>query len=109
MIFSPARANCSAQAMELLVKKLSRLSFSWQQMAMQYVVYIDKAPTAFLPASGNRQSWEATPQFDETIGLLVEPQPPYTTIGIMHNAQADKNLGFTVKTRQGNVLQGTMR
>jgi hypothetical protein len=80
-----------------------------QQMAMQYVVYIDKAPTAFLPASCNWQSWEATPQFDETTGLLVEPQPPYSTIGIMHNAQADKNLGFTVKTRQGNVLQGTMR
>ena len=80
-----------------------------QQMAMNYVVYIDGAPTAFLPASCNWQTWEATPQFDETTGLLVEPQPPYRPIGIIHNAQDDKNLVFSVKTRQGGVLRRTMR
>lgn len=80
-----------------------------QQMAMNYVVYIDRAPAAFLPASCNWQTWEATPQFDERTRLLVEPQPPYRTIGIIHNAQDDKNLVFSIKTRQGRTIEGTMR
>jgi hypothetical protein len=80
-----------------------------QQMAMNYVVYIDKAPAAFLPAYCNWQSWETIPLLDEATGLLVEPHPPYNPIGIMHNAHEDKNLVFEVKTRQGNSRLGTMR
>src|SRR5262249_3634703 len=39
-----------------------------QQMAMQHVIYVSKAPAAFLPALGNWQTWEATPLFDEATG-----------------------------------------
>jgi hypothetical protein len=80
-----------------------------QQMAMNYVIHIDRAPTALLPASCNWQTWEATPQLDERTGLLVEPQPPHRPIGIIHNAQANKNMVFPVATRQGNLVRRTMR
>ena len=80
-----------------------------QQMAMQHLIYISKAPTAFLPALGNWQTWEATPLYDETTGLLCEPQPPYAPIGIIHNAQQDKNARFDVRTSKGGVIAATMR
>jgi hypothetical protein len=80
-----------------------------QQMAMQYVIYIDEAPSAFLPAYCNWQSWEAVAQFDEHSNMLVEPQPPYRPIGVMHNAQEDKSLIFSVRTRQGHLRSATMR
>lgn len=80
-----------------------------QQMAMQHIIYISKAPTAFLPALGNWQTWEATPLFDEATGLLCEPQPPYAPIGIIHNAQQDKNAHFDVKTSKGGLISATMR
>ena len=78
-------------------------------MAMQHVIYISKAPAAFLPALGNWQTWEATPLFDEASGLLCEPQPPYHPIGIIHNAQENKNAVFDVKTSDGGVIKSTMR
>lgn len=80
-----------------------------QQMAMQYVIYISGAPTAFLPALGNWQTWEATPLFDEATRLLCEPQPPYTPIGIIHNAQEDKEALFNVRTSAGGTITATMR
>jgi hypothetical protein len=80
-----------------------------QQMAMQHVIYISRAPTAFLPALGNWQTWEAAPLFVEATGLLCEPQPPYTPIGIIHNAQEDKNALFDVKTSGGGLIKATMR
>lgn len=80
-----------------------------QQMAMQHVIYISKAPTAFLPALGNWQTWEATPLFDEAAGLLREPQPPYAPIGIVHNAQEDKDALFHVRTSEGGLISATMR
>lgn len=80
-----------------------------QQMAMQHVIYISGAPTVFLPALGNWQTWEATPMFDEATGLLCEPQPPYHPIGVIHNAQEDKNALFRVKTSAGGLIMATMR
>jgi hypothetical protein len=80
-----------------------------QQMAMQHVIHISKAPTAFLPALGNWQTWEATPLLDEASGFLCEPQPPYAPIGIIHNAQEDKNALFDVKTTSGRTIRATMR
>lgn len=80
-----------------------------QQMAMQHVVHISKAPTAFLPALGNWQSWEATPIFDEATGLLREPQPPYAPLGVIHNAQENKDALFDVRTTQGRLITATMR
>jgi hypothetical protein len=80
-----------------------------QQMAMQHVIYISKAPTAFLPALGNWQTWEATPLFVEATGLLCEPQPPYAPIGIVHNAQEDKDAVFDVKTSDDGLIKATMR
>jgi hypothetical protein len=66
-------------------------------------------PADFLPAYCNWMSFEATPKLDETTGLLVEPHPPYHPIGIMHNAEADKNKLYPVQTLQGNTLSRTMR
>jgi hypothetical protein len=80
-----------------------------QQMAMQHVIYISKAPTGFLPALGNWQTWEATPLFNEDTGLLCEPQPPYAPIGIIHNAQENKEALFGVKTSDGGLITATMR
>jgi hypothetical protein len=80
-----------------------------QQWALNYVVWFDRLPTDFLPAYCDWISFEATPMLDELSGLLVEPQPPYHPIGIMHNAAQDKNKVYEVKTLQGNTLHRTMR
>jgi hypothetical protein len=80
-----------------------------QQMAMQHVIYNLKAPTSFLPAYCNWQTWESTPMWDATSGMLVEPQPPYRPIGVIHNAQEDKNAVFEVHTTEGPVISATMR
>lgn len=80
-----------------------------QQWALNYVVWFDKLPTDFLPAYCDWISFEATPKLDEVSGLLVEPYPPYHPIGIMHNADKDKDKVYEVKTLQGNTLHKTMR
>jgi hypothetical protein len=81
-----------------------------QQMAMQHVMYNLKCPTSFLPAYCNWQTWEATPLWDPHSGRLLEPQPPYHPIGIIHNAQADKNAVFEVHATTGGApISATMR
>lgn len=81
-----------------------------QQMALQYAVNIAGAPIVYFPATCNWQTWEATPLFDNASGMLVEPQPPYRLIEIIHNAQENKNLLFDVKqTGASGIISGTMR
>lgn len=80
-----------------------------QQMAMQYVIYNDRAPTSFLPASYNWQTWEAVPLFDPASGLLLEPSPPYHPLHIIHNAQEDKNEVYQVMTTEGGAFPSNMR
>lgn len=80
-----------------------------QQWALNHVVWFDKLPTDFLPAYCDWMSFEATPKLDEVSGLLVEPHPPYHPIGIMHNAEEDKDRVHEVTTLQGNTLRRTMR
>jgi hypothetical protein len=80
-----------------------------QQMAMQHIIYNLKAPTSFLPAYCNWQTWESTPMWDAASGMLVEPQPPHRPIGIIHNAQEDKNAVFEVRTTEGPTMSATMR
>ena len=80
-----------------------------QQMAMRHVIYTLKAPPSFLPAYCNWQTWESISMWDATSGMLVEPQPPYHPIGIIHNAQENKNAVFEVHAVKGSVISATMR
>jgi len=57
-----------------------------EQTSLNYVVFADKAPTTFLPAYCNWFCGKGVPMFDDERRLFVEPNEPFTPIGILHLA-----------------------
>ena len=81
-----------------------------EQTAMNYVIFHDKAPATFLPASCNWFCALAAPMFDENTGMLVEPHAPNRPIGVVHLAGEDfQNRSFTLETTQGDRISSRLR
>lgn len=49
------------------------------------------------------------PKVDEATGLLVEPEPPYRPISIVHLVGQAKKLKFRLETLQGGIVEETLR
>lgn len=98
-----------------LWQRAIRRSMKWfpgqrkEQIALNYVIFIDNAPTYFLPARFNWMVWEARPIYDVDSGLLVEPQPPYEPISVIHMATGISEKVFPILTTRGDVKQATLR
>lgn len=77
-------------------------TFLSEQTALNKVVYEDRLPATFLPALANWFCYGSVPWWDAQRRVLVEPNAPYTPLGIVHLA------GFGMKTRvfEVPILQG---
>jgi len=81
----------------------------WDQTALNYVIHGDCAPTGFLPDLCNWICIDAPPKVDEATGLLVEPEPPYQPIKILHLVGQAKTLKFKLETVQGGTVECSLR
>ena len=73
-----------------------------EQTALNKVVYGDRLPTTFLPALANWFCGKGAPWWDAERRVLVEPNAPYTPLGIVHLAGA----GMKTRVWDLTVLQG---
>ncbi|MGH6976177.1 MAG: hypothetical protein ACREED_04040, partial [Stellaceae bacterium] len=48
---------------------------------------------------------DAPPKFDEASQMLVEPEPPYRPIGILHLVGPAKSHKFRLATRRGDTIE----
>jgi hypothetical protein len=60
--------------------------FLAEQTALNYVVFADRQPTTFLPATCNWFCGKGTPRWDGRRGQVVEPHAPHLPLGILHLA-----------------------
>lgn len=81
----------------------------WEQTPLNYVIYHDKAPTGLLPDLCNWICIDAPPMVDEKRGLLVEPEPPHQTIGLIHLVEQAKTMTFPLATLQGGTVMAPLR
>ena len=81
-----------------------------EQTAINYVAFGDKAPVAMLPATCNWFCALAAPMIDTQTACLVEPNEPYTPLGIVHLAGEDfQNKEFDLETTDGRFLTTRLR
>jgi hypothetical protein len=84
--------------------------FFIEQTALNYAIFAEHMPVAFLPAYCNWLPGDATPAFDAKRGLFVEPHPPHEVIGIMHLAgREQKSHIFRVNRLDGGVVETSLR
>ncbi len=57
-----------------------------EQTALNYVIYGDKAPTAFMPSYCNWMCGLAIPMINRETGKVVEPHEPHQPLGVIHFA-----------------------
>ena len=77
----------------------------WEQTALNYVIHHDRAPTGLLPDWCNWICIDAPPKVDEKTGMLVEPEPPYRPIGLVHLVGPAKSVAFEMETLQGGTVK----
>jgi|SRR5579864_935357 len=76
-----------------------------EQTALNYVVFGDGAPASLLPAYCNWFCGKGTPAYDRVRRMLVEPEPPYRPLGILHLAgEGMKDRIWTLKTLDGGEV-----
>ena len=81
-----------------------------EQTAMNYVVFADRAPATFLPATCNWFCAHATPRLDRAKKLLTEPHAPYQPLGIVHLAGEEfQNRKFDVEALDGGIVKTRLR
>lgn len=81
----------------------------WDQTALNYVIHHDRAPTGLLPDLYNWICIDAPPKVDESTGSLVEPEPPYRPIKIVHLVGQAKTLKFKIERLDGGYIEETLR
>jgi hypothetical protein len=80
--------------------------FIAEQTALNYVAFADRQPTALLPALANWFVAKGHPLWNAERGLLVEPQAPHATLGIVHLAGVGvKDRVWTLPTLTGGTVQ----
>lgn len=76
--------------------------FLSEQTALNYVIFADKAPATFLPATCNWFCGKGDPLYDRERGMMVEPHEPHTPLGIIHLAgKGMKERVWTIPTLDG--------
>ena len=93
--------------------------FGSEGLAINISVYLDNAPTEFLPLSYNWIASNLLPIYDEEKKTFREPYIPNNEIGIMHLAggiwnngidmRVDKKVKIKVKSLSGEVLEKSLR
>jgi len=77
-----------------------------EQTALNYVVFADGAPVAFLPAYCNWFCGKGAPAYDTEHRMLVEPEPPHRALGIIHLAgEGMKDRRWRLCTVQGGEVE----
>ena len=77
---------------------------------MNYVIFADQAPAAFLPATCNWFCAHAAPKYQPASRLLVEPHEPNQLLGIVHLAGEEfQNRIFKVESLDNRTVQTRLR
>ncbi|MCW9035026.1 MAG: hypothetical protein OQJ97_12465 [Rhodospirillales bacterium] len=73
-----------------------------EQTALNYVIYGDKAPTAFMPSYCNWMCGLTVPKIDPRTGKVVDPNEPHHPLGVIHfDGGGMEKKAFKVKTTDG--------
>jgi hypothetical protein len=92
------------------ILKLKREAFFFsEQTALNAVVRAAKVPTAFLPSTCNWMCNRAMPMCSEDGKLLLEPNPPFQPLGIIHLTADSKNGRWPVSDTGGKVHSRSLR
>jgi hypothetical protein len=93
--------------------------FGSEGLAINLSVYVDNAPTEFLPLYCNWIASNLLPKYDESKKTFIEPNLPNYEIGIMHLAagiwvdgkdmRVNKNLKIKIETIDGNKTLKSIR
>ena len=93
--------------------------FGSEGLAINLSVYVDRAPTEFLPLYCNWIASNLLPKYNNTTNLFTEPNLPNYTIGIMHLAAGiwvngkdmrhDKTLKVELSTIKNDKIKKTLR
>jgi hypothetical protein len=105
---------------ENLKKTLSKGKiFGSEGLAINLSVYVNNAPTEFLPLNCNWIASNLLPKYDNDKKVFVEPNLPNYQIGIMHLAagiwvdnvdmRVNKNLKIEIETLSGEKLSKSFR
>ena len=80
-----------------------------EQTALNYVIFADGAPVALLPAYCNWFCGKGTPAYDRERRLLVEPEPPYQPLGIVHLAgEGMKDRRWRLRTLDAGEVETSL-
>ena len=93
--------------------------FGSEGLAINMAVYVDEAPTEFLPLYCNWILSNLLPKYDSKKQIFVEPNLPNYQIGIMHLAagiwiegkdmRLNKNLNIDIETIKGDKVIKSLR
>ncbi len=76
-----------------------------EQTAMNYMVYEDKVPATFLPATCNWFCGKGLPMWEAAVGRLVEPHAPHQALGIVHLAgDGVQDRVFSLTSTDGGTI-----
>lgn len=87
------------------IPKLTNQTIMTDQLALNIVAYMVKAPFVVLPAAYNWLTFFATPMLDKATGLYVEPLPPYKPISMFHLTQKPKTKIETIRCTDGTIVE----
>jgi predicted O-methyltransferase YrrM len=83
--------------------------FFLDQTALNIVAYVDCLDIAVLPPHYNWTCHRALPRTTADGAVLLDPQPPYQPLGIVHLTHATKKREFTLRTAGGGFVVRSLR
>jgi lipopolysaccharide biosynthesis glycosyltransferase len=90
-----------------IMKARRELPFFAEQNTLNAIIRSEKIPTVFLPASHNWMCNRAFPMLDGS--ALIEPNPPYERLKVIHLTASAKNVFVKLKDRQGGEHEMSLR
>jgi hypothetical protein len=80
--------------------------FLSEQTALNYVVFAEKLPATFLPATANWVCGLGLPMWDNERGFFVEPHEPHAPLSVVHLAGPGiKEKSWTLQTLDGGTIE----
>ena len=83
--------------------------FYLDQTALNIIAYVDGFDVAVLPARYNWPCHRALPCTTDDGATLVDPQPPYQRLGIIHMTTVTKRENFVLRTISGGLIARSLR
>jgi len=83
--------------------------FFLDQTALNLVAYVDCLDIAVLPPHFNWICHRALPRTSADGTILLDPQPPYQPLGIVHLTHGTKKQEFALRTMGGGVVTRSLR